>query len=236
MPRTYKYEKIIMDAYDPDGVELENILRLIDFKRHDRVLEVGTGAGRVAFKIAPYVKEVYGIDIDKERLKIAKAQSLDNMLMVYGDAEKVPFGNSFFDVVLCPWVLHHVRDKEVALLEIHRILKKRGVFLSIDVASNADCIYLEGRINPKIPSFVKKRTKKILDRIKGPGLEIITTKRLHTYYLLPTIKEVHMFFKEFNISYEKLDENFLHRFLEERKTKGGYKISESAYITLARKR
>jgi len=226
-----------MDVYDPEDIELETILGLIHFKRDDRVLEVGTGTGRWASRIAPHVGEVYGIDIDKKRLKIAKAKlrSSDNVLIVHGDAESMPFRNDFFDVALCPWVLHHVEDKDAALREIHRTLKRGGVFLSIDVAADTDYIFLKGRINPEIPSFVAGRAKKVLDTIKRSKLEIIAMQRFRTYYLLPTIKEVHMFFREFDISSEKLDENFLHQFLEKRKTKSGYKISESAYITLARK-
>jgi len=233
-----RYEKV-MDAYDPDDIEFETILDLIDFKKDDKVLEVGTGVGRVAFKIAPYVKEVCGIDIDKEKLKIAKAKlqetCLNNVLMVCGDIEKIPFENDFFDVVLCPWVLHHVESKDAALREIHRTLKMGGVFLSIDVAADTDYIFLKGCINPEIPSFVTGRAKKVLDAIKESRLEIVAARRLHTYYLLPTIQEIYMFFKEFDISYQRLDKNFLHQFLEKRRTKNGYKISESAYITLAKK-
>lgn len=230
---------VVTDAYDPNGVELETILSHIDFKKTHRVLEVGTGNGRMAFRVAPYVGKVYGIDVDKEILKVARARSektcLNNVRMVCGDISKAPFGNSFFDVVLCSWVLHHVENKDAALREIYRTLKKGGIFLSIDVTGDNDYIPLKGMIKPRAPGFVAERAERVLGAIRGSELSVISTQRFHSYYLLPTIKEVHMFFKEFDISYERLDEDFLHQFLEKRKTKGGYKISESADLTLAKK-
>ena len=234
----HRYDKI-MGAYDPEGIELETILEHVNFKKDERVLEVGTGNGSVVFRIAPFVKEVYSIDIDKEILKVANAQleksGLENVQIMHGDIQKTTFDDGFFDAVLCPWVLHHVEDKEAALKEVYRTLKSGGVFLSIDVSADNDYIPLKGMVKPKAPEFVAKRKEDVLSAIKGSGLEVISSKRFNTYYLLPTLGEVHMFFEEFDIPYQELDEDYLNRFLEERKTEKGYKISESAQLTLAKK-
>lgn len=237
MPHRYD---IIMGTYDPEDKELEIILKALDFNKEARVLEVGTGNGRVVFKIAPHVGEVYSIDNDKEILKVAEAElernQLKNVHISYGDIQSAPFEDSFFDVVLCPWVLHHVEDKERALQEIKRTLKKGGTFLSIDVAPDNDYIPLKGRVKPKVMEFVAKRKEDVLSAIKNSALEVVSTKSFQTHYLLPTMEEVHMFFEEFDIPYQELDEDVLSQFLEKRKTGEGYKISESGYLTLARKR
>lgn len=234
----HRYDRI-MAAYDPEDIELEAILKHAGFKKDARVLEVGTGNGRVVFKIAPHVLEVYSIDVDEEILKVASAKleksGLENVRIMHGDIQKPPFEDRFFDVVLCPWVLHHVEDKTVAMREVCRILKPGGVFLSIDVTGGNDYIPLKGRVKPKAPKFVAKRKEEVLDAIKGSGLEVISSKRLDTYYLLPTMEEVHMFFLEFDIPYQELDEDYLTQFLEERKTKGGYRIGESGNLTIAGK-
>ena len=234
-----RYDKI-MDAYDPEGIELEAILKHAGFKKDARVLEVGTGEGGTALKIAPRAGEVYGIDIDEEILKIANAKleksGLENVRLMQEDIQETSFEDRFFDVVLCPWVLHHVEDKDSAMREVKRTLKKGGVFLSIDVTANSDYIALKGMVRPKAPEFVAKRAEDVLSAINGSGLEVISRKRFNTYYMLPTIEDVHMFFEEFDIPYQELDGDYLNRFLEERKTDRGYKISESAQLTLARKR
>jgi len=229
-----------MGAYDPEDTEFEAIRNLVSFKGDDRVLEVGTGDGRAGFKIAPYVGEVCGIDIDIEVLKVAgerlRETGLEGVHLLGADVGHSPFKDNSFDVVLCPWVLHHVEDKGLALQEIRRTLKRGGTFLSIDVSADNDYIPLKGRVRPKAPAFVKKRTRDVIDAIKDSGLEIVSIRPFHTHYLLPTVEDVHMFFEEFDIPYKELEKDFLHGFLEERKTEKGYKISESAYITLARKR
>jgi ubiquinone/menaquinone biosynthesis C-methylase UbiE len=234
----HRYDKI-MEAYDPEGIETDVLLKHAGLKKDAIVLEVGTGNGRVVFKIAPHAGEVYSIDVDEEILKVAEAEleksGHKNVHLTCGDIQGTSFEDGFFDVVLCPWVLHHVEDKDAAMREVCRILKPGGVFLSIDVTGDNDYIQLKGVVKPKAPEFVAKRTEDVTRAIKGSGLAIIASKSLNTYYMLPTMDEVHMFFKEFDIPYQELDGDYLTRFLEERKTDGGYKISESAQLTVARK-
>ncbi len=236
MPQRYDR---IMRAYDPGELELGIILKALDFKKDARVLEVGTGNGRVVFKMAPHVGEVYSIDNDREVLKVAQAQlernQLKNVHISYGDIQDTPFEDGFFDAVLCPWVLHHVEDKDAAMKEVERVLKKGGAFLSIDVSPDNDYIPLKGIVKPKALEFVAKREEDVLGAIKNSALDVVSTSSFQTHYLLPTMEEVHMFFGEFDIPYRELDREYLTRFLEDRKTDGGYKIMESAHLTLARK-
>jgi len=228
-----------MDAYDPEGIELDAILKNVEFGANSRVLEVGTGEGRTALNIAPHAGDVYGIDIDEEILKVASAKlgesGLENVHFIEAAIRETSFEDDFFDVILCPWVLHHVDDKNAAMREVCRILKPGGVFLSIDVTGENDYIPLKGMVKPKAPEFVAKRKEEVLFAIKGSCLEIVESKSLKTYYLLKTIEEVHMFFEEFDIPYQELDEDYLNRFLLERKTDDGYRIGEAGHLTIARK-
>lgn len=49
--------------------------------------------------------------------------------IVYYDGKIIPFDDERFDCVLCNQVLEHVEDLELALSEIHRVLRKDGVVL-----------------------------------------------------------------------------------------------------------
>jgi len=50
----------------------------------------------------------------------------------YGDVNKLKFGDSVFDAVMCIEVLEYLDDPEKAIKEIHRVLKKNGsLILSI---------------------------------------------------------------------------------------------------------
>jgi 2-polyprenyl-3-methyl-5-hydroxy-6-metoxy-1,4-benzoquinol methylase len=55
---------------DPDGRELEALARVVDFEGL-RVLDVGSGDGRLVWRIAPQAKSVLGIDIDPELVETA---------------------------------------------------------------------------------------------------------------------------------------------------------------------
>ena len=46
--------------------------------------------------------------------------------LIHGDAHDLPFGDGFFDLVVCAEVLEHVKDPGRVLLEIKRVLRKDG--------------------------------------------------------------------------------------------------------------
>lgn len=58
-----------------------------------------------------------------------------------GDMHRLPFPESYFDVVLCGWVLAYSKNRELAAREIVRVLKPGGVFsigVSYSKESNED--------------------------------------------------------------------------------------------------
>jgi ubiquinone/menaquinone biosynthesis C-methylase UbiE len=67
----------------------------------DVVLELGTGTGDIALHVAPYGKNVVGIDIDPEMIAIANRkkseQNHDNISFQDGDAYDLPFAGDSFD-------------------------------------------------------------------------------------------------------------------------------------------
>ena len=57
----------------------------------------------------------------------------------------VPFQSDSFDFVLCNHVLEHVYDDELAIEELHRVLKKKGVAI-LQVPLNLEiCETIDGR-------------------------------------------------------------------------------------------
>ena len=55
-----------------------------------------------------------------------------------GIVEKLPYENSFFDIIILANVLDHVQNPEKALSEIKRVLKDEGLFyLEVDVSNKA---------------------------------------------------------------------------------------------------
>jgi ubiquinone/menaquinone biosynthesis C-methylase UbiE len=88
-----------------------------------RILDVGCGLGMYVKKMRDFSQEVYGVDVDPE--KVAEAsRALPNIQLA--SAEKLPFPDGFFDVVLLHEVIEHVEDDRQAIREAHRVIKRGG--------------------------------------------------------------------------------------------------------------
>ncbi|HDN80147.1 MAG TPA: class I SAM-dependent methyltransferase [Chloroflexi bacterium] len=88
-----------------------------------RILDVGCGLGLYVKRFRDYSDEVYGVDIDPE--KVAEAsKELPNIKQA--PAEALPFDDGFFDVVMLHEVLEHVDDDRQAVIEACRVLRPGG--------------------------------------------------------------------------------------------------------------
>src|ERR1700742_3549224 len=101
----------------------------------ERVLDVGCGTGVVARQVASRVGatgKVTGLDVNPNMLAVARATASMQGLTIElreGNAERLPFPNSSFDLVLCQFALMFVTNKAVALTEMRRVVSERGRIL-----------------------------------------------------------------------------------------------------------
>ena len=106
----------------------------------ERALDVGTGAGALAFALAPIVREVVGVDRVPELLALARerAAGVPNVSFVEGDATDLPFEDYSFDLAATARVLHHVPHPEIVLSELVRVTRLGGRVLVIDQIAPVD--------------------------------------------------------------------------------------------------
>lgn len=121
----------------------ENLIyKLVNPTINDVVLDAGCASGRQAFKLADKINRGYGTDIAEKFIEAAnqyKAEvGVDNLEFLVARVEQLPFENDFFDKVICAEVLEHVFDKDIALAELKRILKKDGKLIITVPNLNAD--------------------------------------------------------------------------------------------------
>jgi SAM-dependent methyltransferase len=88
-----------------------------------RILDAGCGIGTYVRAFRRFSDEVYGIDVDAERIEQA---SRDLPHLRVAPAESLPFDDGFFDVVLSHETLEHVNDDRAAVREAVRVLKPGG--------------------------------------------------------------------------------------------------------------
>ena len=107
----------------------------------ERVLDVGTGAGALAFALAPHVREVVGVDAVPELLERGRAHAGDrypNVELLEGDVTKLSYDRGDFDLVCERAVLHHVGRPELVLAEMTRVTRPSGRLLVIDQLAPMD--------------------------------------------------------------------------------------------------
>ena len=132
MPSFDHDSRALAETYDRvSDYQLEGGKRLVerlDLKPGQRVLDVGSGTGRLAGWIAGIVgpDNVTGIEPLPERVALSKKQ-VPGVSFVVGQAEDLgAFAAESFDVVCMSAVFHWIGDKPKALAEAKRVLRPGG--------------------------------------------------------------------------------------------------------------
>jgi len=112
------------------GRDLKRLLELLEPRSSERALDVATGPGHTALALAPFVREVIGIDLTPEMAmpfaQAARERGLRNVRFLVGDAESLPFPEGEFHLVTTRRAAHHFPRIARALAEMARVLKPGG--------------------------------------------------------------------------------------------------------------
>lgn len=122
----------------------EDLLREASLTRGERVLDVGCGTGVVARLAAEKVGpdgRVVGLDNNPGMLAVAQSSSAGQSIeWRHASADRMPFPDETFDVVLCQLSLQFMPDQMLVLREMHRLLVPGGR-LVLNVPGPADPLF-----------------------------------------------------------------------------------------------
>lgn len=99
-------------------------VKLEDF-RDKRVLDAGCGGGQHTSFVAPYAKEIVGVDLNAVSVAQERCKHLPNATFVEGDLAQVSF-DELFDMVYCIGVIHHTDSPEATFKNLARLTKSGG--------------------------------------------------------------------------------------------------------------
>jgi len=97
--------------------------------KRDKVLDFGSGVGRLSSFLSPFVKSIVGIDASKTMIDVAeKNRKEQNIEYIHVDTTVIPKVDNSFDKAFAYWVFASISDKmlEENISEIFRVLKPNG--------------------------------------------------------------------------------------------------------------
>ena len=166
-----------------DKDHLNLIVDLTAPEKSDKVLDVATGNGFLAFEFAKRVSgaNVIGCDMTRDMLLVAesiqKERGLDNVDFRVMDVESLGFEDGSFDIVSCRFAFHHFTDPGKAVSEMARVCKTGGKIVLVDGLSSEDAIKSEyhNRIEQlRDPSHVRLYSQpELVGMLEDAGLKVI---------------------------------------------------------------
>ena len=131
----------VAEHQDARAAELEEkVVRFVAPEGNERALDSGSGAGALAFALAPHVREVVAVDLVPELLEQGRkrAARFPNVTFVEGDASKLPLDYASFDLACTLRSLHHIARPELAMAELVRVTRPGGRVLVVDQIAPVD--------------------------------------------------------------------------------------------------
>lgn len=173
--RTGKYWNYWQEMVDAstkrNTVELPALLGIADFEGK-KCLDVGSGVGRVAFKINGFAKEITCVDESKAAVGKLNAEIKKHCLgrkikARLGNILKLPFKSNSFGIAYSLWVIHNrKKDWREILMELNMVCKKGGTVIVCFSGGKSDLPKLEAiarhdlkerkAFKGKVLSFLKK--------------------------------------------------------------------------------
>lgn len=118
----------------------QKAIQLADIRKGQTVLDLASGTGDLAIKLANKVGEtglVYMTDINEAMLSVGRDRLIDRGILksvrhLLVDAESIPLQDNSVDRVTIAFGLRNVTRKEIALRDMLRVLKPGGILMVLE--------------------------------------------------------------------------------------------------------
>ncbi len=135
--------------------EVDKMIRLLDIKEQGHYLDLGTGSGYVAFRLADVNDSIFvdGLDVVDSMIdrnnSVAQKEQRKNMHFFCYEGVEFPMRDKKYDGLIARYTLHHFPNIEKTIQEMDRVLKEKSRIVI------CDCIRTEMDIDGFIDKWMK---------------------------------------------------------------------------------
>lgn len=132
---------------------------------YQNILDLAAGSGDLTVQLLKLFPEnIYSADLTLEMLKLNKKKvNSPKNILIKCDALHLPFKDNYFDLVGISFGVRNFEELKNVILEINRVLKKGGQFLTIEMFKNPGknlllrfFSFYFSKIVPKLGNFISK--------------------------------------------------------------------------------
>ena len=182
-----EYHEMIIPE-DVDG-NLLSALEEIEPLKGKRILDLGSGTGRIPLLFYPLTAQITALDLNYpmlEEQKIQRDRLNKEWPIVNGDMRALPFSSNWADVVMAGWAIGHLRgwyendwkdQISMILREMKRVVVNRGTLIIMETLST-------GSLEPQPPTPGLGELYEWFEQEWG-----FTKKKISTDYLFESLED-----------------------------------------------
>jgi ubiquinone/menaquinone biosynthesis C-methylase UbiE len=161
--------ELVPDDAGPPPRHLAAFVQQLGHVEH--ALDVGCGDGRLTATLD--ASELTAADVSAVALKRAGARLPHATLVELDPDAPIPLADSSFDLVLCAETIEHVRDVQLFLSELRRVLAPGGV-LALTTPASPPLIRPGDPLSPHLRRFTRRSLARVLGEL---GFELHSLRR-----------------------------------------------------------
>lgn len=139
--------------------------------RVERALDLGCGDGRLGAELDAV--ELTAADVSPVALARARRRLPEARVVELEPDAPLPLGDGGFDLVLCAETIEHVRDVQLLLSEIRRVLRPGGT-LALTTPANLPVGRRPHPLSPHLRFLTRRSLRRLLDEL---GFEVESLRR-----------------------------------------------------------
>jgi len=137
--------------------------------RREDVLDLGCGDGRLTAELD--AARLSAADVSAVALERARGRLPEAELMAVEPGAELPSADGSFDLVLCAETLEHVRDVQLLISEIRRVLRPGGE-LALTTPAHGPLMTTPDPLSPHIRFLTRRSLRRLLEEHGFEPLEL----------------------------------------------------------------